>query len=85
MGEKKKVKTEQQLSTYSKSTNGKKSNEFHRNIGVVNFASMHDSEKSLLFHSAYLKFPFPSSSLTSKETLKVYTSLSGVGRTKSLT
>lgn len=37
------------------------------------------------FHSDYLKFPFPSSSLTSKETLKVYTSLSGVGRTKSFT
>lgn len=45
------------------------------------------SKRFLLFpfHTDYLKFPFPSSSLTSKETLKVYTSLSGVGRTKSLT
>lgn len=41
--------------------------------------------QSILFRYSHLKFPFPSSSFTSKETLKVNTSLSGVGMIESLT
>lgn len=87
--QRRKLPSKEQLPIYSMSAHKTRSNEFSCNTAVVHVESSFVlfPKRFLLFsfHSDYLKFPFPSSSLTSKETLKVYTSLSGVGRTKSFT